>query len=280
MKKKNSFFKREDIALHLMALPTFLYLLVFAYLPMIGVLMAFQRYNVIQGFFRSEWVGFRNFEFLFAGTDGWLITRNTVLYHFAYHITGYFVTIPAALLITSLRTKGAAKVLQTIYIMPHFLSWAAVAIAISTMLGGVNSFGQRGIITWILHLFGAEPFNNNWYQTRAFWPGFLIFLNSWKYTGMGMVLYIAVISGISTELYEAAMIEGASKLQQAWYITVPHLRFIITINIIMSMGSIMRGEFGLHYIVPGEYAGYLLPVIDVLDTYVYRGLLSMSNLGM
>jgi putative aldouronate transport system permease protein len=117
-------------------------------------------------------------------------------------------------------------------------------------------------------------------MTRASWPPFFIFLQEWKNAGYAMVLNIAVISGISSELYEAAMIDGASKLKQAWYITLPHMRFIITIGIIMGMGSIMRGDFGLHFLVPGASAGYLLPVIDIIDTYVYRGLLSMSSLGM
>jgi putative aldouronate transport system permease protein len=279
-KKQNSFFKKEDISLHLMALPSVLYLVIFAYIPMVGVLMAFQRYNVIQGFFRSQWVGLRNFEFLFSTTDGWTITRNTVLYFFAYQIAGYLTARPAALIMTSLRTKTIAKALQTVYMMPYFVSWAAVTIAVQSLLNGVDINGDMGVITYILHLFGLEPFNNNWYMTRAFWPGFMTFLSTWKYAGFSTVLYIAVISGISTELYEAAMIEGASKLQQARYITIPHLRFIITISIIMSFGSIMRGDFGLHFLVPGGYSGYLLPVIDILDTYVYRGLTTMSNLGM
>ena len=121
-KKQNSLFKKEDISLHLMALPSVLYLVIFAYNPMVGVLMAFQRYNVMQGFFRSQWVGLRNFEFLFSTTDGWTITRNTVLYFFAYQIAGYLTAIPAALIITSLRTKTTAKALQTVYMMPYFVS--------------------------------------------------------------------------------------------------------------------------------------------------------------
>jgi len=276
-KKENRFFRRENIPLHLMALPAVIFLLIFNYIPMAGVLMAFQRYNVILGFFRSPFVGLQNFEFLFTTSDAWLITRNTVLYHFAYMIIRMFLAICAALIITSLRTKRTAKVLQTVYMAPYFLSWTAVAIAVGSMLS-VAAGG--GVITRLMSMFGIEPHYNNWYMTRPFWPPFLIGLSAWKSVGYSTVLYIAVISGISTELYEAAMMEGANKLQQAWHITLPHLRFILTISIIMSMGSIIQGDFGLHYVVPLASSTYLLPVIDIIDTYIYRGLSSMSNLGM
>ena len=274
MKKQNRFFKREYIPLHIMVLPSVIYLLIFYYTPMVGVLMAFQRYNVMQGFFRSQFVGFQNFRFLFATTDAWIITRNTVLYHFAYLLTGLAVTISGALIISSLRTKGAAKVLQTIYMMPSFLSWTAAASVVGALIQ------QNGLISQILASFGIVPFADNWYMTRWFWPPFLITTSMWKGVGYSMILYVAVISGIPTELYEAAVLEGANKFKQAWYITIPHLRFVLTITLIMSMGSIVRGDFGLHYTVPGGFSGYLLPVIDILDTYIYRGLLQMNNLGM
>jgi len=276
LKKENRFFKREDIPLHLMALPTVVFLLIFNYIPMVGVLMAFQRFNVLLGFFKSPFVGLRNFEFLFTTSDAWVITRNTVLYHFAYMIVNYSLAICAALIITSLRTKRAARALQTVYMAPYFLSWTAVSIAVSGLL---STAGGGGVITQLFSVFGIEPAFNSWYMTKPFWPPFLIALSAWKSVGYSTVLYIAVISGISAELYEAAMMEGANKLQQAWYITLPHLRFILTISIIMSMGSIIRGDFGLHFTVPRE-GTYVLSVIDIIDTYIYRGLSSMSNLGM
>jgi putative aldouronate transport system permease protein len=280
-KKQSRWFKKEFIPLHLMALPTVLQLIIFSYIPMVGVLMAFQNFNVIQGFFRSQFVGFRNFEFLFASSDAWVITRNTVLYHFGHMIIGYPFVISAALIVTSMRTKRTAKYLQTIYMMPTFLSWAAVSIVVAGMITVPNDYyNTGGIITWILSRFGVVPVNNSWQLTRAFWPPYLLAMNLWKGAGTSMILYIAVISGIPTEQYEAAVIEGANKLQQAWYITIPHLRFIITISLIMSMGGIIRGDFGLFFTMTGGAQGYLLPVIDIVDTYVYRGLMNMGNLGM
>ena len=274
MKKKgNKFFKKEYLPLYLMALPAVVFLLIFNYAPMVGVLMAFQRYNVILGFFRSEFVGLRNFRFLFTTPDAWVITRNTVLYFFAYLIAGYVFSVSAALIISSLRTKGAAKALQTVYMMPYFISWTAASIAVRGLLQ------PDGVITQLMSVFGIEAFNNNWYITRPFWPPFLVSLSVWKGAGYSAILYIAVISGIPTELYEAAMIEGANKFKQAWYITLPHLRFIITITFILAMGNIVRGDFGLHFIVPLDTA-YLLPVIDIIDYYIFRGLRTMSNLGM
>jgi len=276
--KESRFFRRENIPLHLMALPAAVFLLIFNYTPMVGVLMAFQRYNVLQGFFKSQFVGLSNFEFLFTTSDAWVITRNTILYHFAYMITGYALAIIAALIITSLRTKRAAKVLQTVYMAPYFLSWTAVSIAVGALLSVAAGGGP---ITQLFAVFGIEPALGSWYRTRALWPPLLIALSAWKSVGFSSVLYIAVISGISVELYEAAMMEGANKLQQAWYITLPHLRFILTIQIILSMGSLIRGDFGLHYTVPmAALYPYLLPVTDILDTYIYRGLNSMGNLGM
>ncbi len=119
----------------------------------------------------------------------------------------------------------------------------------------------------------------DWYKQRDVWPGLLVALNAWKGVGYSTVLYLAVISGISHDYYEAAVLDGATKLQQALYITLPHLRFVIGISLIMSLGGIFRGDFGLFYSVTMD-SGRLYPVTDVIDTYIYRGLTKLSNAGM
>ena len=267
------FFRREYIALYLMASPAFFYLLLFNYAPMVGMLMAFQRFDVQKGFFKSDFIGLKNFEFLFASTDSLIFTRNTVLYHIVYTSTILFMSVALALMISMLRSKRTGKVFQTIYLMPYFLSWAAVAIAVDAFLAG------NGAVNQMIGSFTGEAIRTNWYLERSIWAPLLVLLKNWKEVGFSTVLYLAVISGIPTDYYEAAMIDGATKLQQARYITIPHLRLIIAITLILSMRGIMSGDFGLHFTVT-KNSGFLYPITDIIDTYVYRGLVNLNNVGM
>ena len=152
--------------------------------------------------------------------------------------------------------------LQTIYMMPNFLSWAVVAIIVAAFLER-----SHGYVNHVLQMFGQEGLVD-WYKQISIWPPLLVFINAWKGVGYQAVVYLAVISGISSDYYEAARLDGASRFQQAVYITIPHLRFIIAVSLIMAMGGIFRGDFGLY------------PVTNVIDTYIYRGLQNQVNLGM
>jgi len=272
-RKKKRKLPREDGALFVMALPAVIYLIIFCYLPMAGLVMAFQELNVSKGIFGSKFIGFKNFQFLFATTDAWVITRNTVLYNIVFIIVNLFCAVTLALMLSSLRTKGYAKTVQTIYMMPYFLSYAVVAIIVNAFLHRDN-----GLVNSILRLMG-ETGKTNWYHQTSLWPPLLVFVNAWKGVGYQTVLYLAVISGISHEYYEAAVLDGATKFQQALYITIPHLRFIIGISLILSIGSIFRGDFGLFYQVPMN-SGRIYSVTDVIDTYIYRSLIHLSNVGM
>lgn len=271
--KKRGRFLREDGALFAMAIPTVIYLLIFAYLPMAGLVMAFQSLNVSKGIFGSPFIGLKNFEFLFATTDAWIITRNTVLYNVAFIIVNLFISVALALMLSSLRSARYAKTVQTVYMMPYFLSYAVIAIV-------VNAFLHRdsGVVNAIIQFYGGTG-KTNWYHQQRIWPPLLVFVNAWKGCGYQTVLYLAVISGISNELYEAAVIDGATRFKQALYITIPHLRFIISISLILSIGSIFRGDFGLFYQVPMN-SGRIYAVTDVIDTYIYRSLVHLSNAGM
>jgi len=248
--------------------------MIFCYAPMVGLVMAFQRLDISRGVFTSPFVGLKNFEFIFATTDAFIITRNTVLYNIAYIIVNMLLAVLMALLLSSLRSGGAAKTYQTIYMMPYFISWTAVQIAVYAFLERDN-----GVVNQVIALITGEKSLTNWYQSLPFWPPFLVFINAWKGVGYQTVLYLAVISGISTDYYEAAVLDGASKFQQVRYITIPHLRFIISISLIMAMGSIVRGDFGLHFSVTRNQ-GILYPVTDIIDTYIYRGLTKLNNVGM
>lgn len=235
---------------------------------MAGLIMAFQELNIAKGIFGSPLVGLKNFAFLFSTTDAFTITRNTVCYNLVFIVVNMACAVVAALLLSELRSQRMAKVLQTVYMLPYFLSWTVVAIVVFAFIERDYGF--------VNHLFGTKT---DYYRMREIWPPLLVFVNAWKNVGYSTVLYLAVISGISHEYYEAAVLDGASKLQQARYITFPHLRFIIGISLIMAMGNIFRGDFGLFYVVTNN-AGRLYPVTDVIDTYIYRGLTYLGNVGM
>lgn len=272
-RKKARFFRREDLPLYIMALPTIVFLLMFCYAPMFGLVMAFQDFNVKLGFLHSPFVGLKNFEFLFTTTDAWVITRNTVCYNLAFIVVNTCLAVVMALMLSELRSRKLAKTLQTIYMLPYFLSWTVVAIVVTAFLDR-----DMGLVNKIIQALGGKG-KTDWYKSRDLWPFLFVFLNAWKGVGYSTVLYLAVISGISDEYYEAAVLDGATKMQQARYITIPHLRFVMCITVIMSLGSIFRGDFGLFYSVTKDN-GRLYPVSDVIDTYIYRGLTKMSNVGM
>ncbi len=276
LKKQKSMtrrFKREDIPLYIMALPGVALLVLFSYLPMGGLVLAFKKYNVVDGILGSAFCGIDNFKILFSSSDAFLITRNTVLYNVVFIFVNMMLAVIISLMLSELHSKRSAKLYQTIYMLPYFLSWAVVAIVVSAFLERSN-----GYVNHILRQMG-RPGMVDWYQKVALWPPLLVFINAWKGVGYQAVMYLAVISGISTDYYEAAVLDGASRFQQAVYITIPHLRHIIAISLIMAMGNIFRGDFGLFYTVTQD-SGVLYPVTNVIDTYIYRGLMNQANVGM
>lgn len=273
MTEKKRLFKKADAALYVMALPGVLFLLVFCYTPMAGLVMAFQDYHNQAGIWGSPFIGLNNFKFLFSTTDAFIITRNTVLYNLVFIVFNMALAVTLALILSALRTRKTAKVIQTLYMLPYFLSYAVINIVVYAFL-----YRDHGFVNKIMGAMNL-PDKTNWYFAAGLWPPLLVFVNAWKNAGYQAVLYLAVISGISQDFYEAAALDGASKIRQAWHITVPHLRFIVGISLIMSMGSIFRGDFGLFYTVPRN-TGMIYSVTDVIDTYIYRGLTYLNNVGM
>ena len=248
-------------------------LLAFAYAPMFGVVLAFQKYSIQGGFFGSEWIGFKNFEFLFQTSDAWRITRNTILYNVAFILVNTSLSVILAMLFNELYIRKLAKTLQTLIILPNFLSMAVVAIIAYAFLKSGNS----GILNQVVKAFGGKM--RDWYMYKPAWPFILVFINAWRGVGYGSIVYVASISGISQEYYEAAVLDGATKFQQALYVTIPHLRKIITIMLIMSVGSLLKGDFGLFYNVPMQN-GALFSVTQTIDTYVYRAYIATGDPGM
>jgi putative aldouronate transport system permease protein len=280
--RKSSFIQliRQNGVFLLMLIPGAALLFIFNYMPMLGVLMSFKNMkffsdNIFINFFQSEWVGFENFEFFFKTPDAWRITRNTVAYNLVFILLGPVVSVSLAILLNEVRGKFKGKFYQGAIMLPYFLSWVVASYIVYSFLNP-----QSGIINrMLLPAIGVEEIN--WYIEADAWPFILVFLNLWKYSGYNSVVYLAAIAGIDQEYYEAARIDGANRLEQIWYITLPHLIPVITILTILAVGRIARGDFGLFYFATSQLGrGAFKSVADVLYTYVYTTLMETGNLGM
>lgn len=263
---------KKNRSLFAMALPGVAILLLFNYLPMAGIVIAFEDYTPADGYFGSKWVAFKNFEFLFKTSDAFVITRNTVLYNLAFILLGIVCAVAMAVILSEMRGKRAAKVFQTGMLLPHFLSWVVAAYIVYAFLST-----DTGILNRILGLFGQKAVN--WYANVQAWPFFLVFANLWKTVGFNSIIYLAAITGINPEYYEAALLDGATKWQQIWKITIPSILPQISILFLLAVGNIFRSDFGLFYLVPRN-SGVLYPVTQTLDTYIYNGLMTMGDVGM
>ncbi len=255
-----------------MALPALIIMLMFRYLPLAGIVLAFKRFNIRAGIFGSQWVNFDNFRFLFRTTDAWVITRNTILYNVLFIVLDVVFAVAFAIALNELRNKRLAKVYQSIYMAPYFLSWVVVSFMAFSLLSREN-----GLLNGIITSFGGTPVD--WYTDRGKWPFILPIFQLWKTLGYSTVMYLGSLTGISPEYYEAGVIDGATKWQQIRYITIPFLRPMITILVILSIGRMFYSDFGLFYQLPRN-SGPLFPVTNVIDTYVYRGLKETGNVGM
>ena len=267
---------RNNKELLLLTIPGAIWVLVFAYLPMFGVIVAFKRWRIHGGFFESlmnsKWVGFDNFKFLFKSSDAWLITKNTVLYNLVFIILGIVLPVTLAILLNELLNKKLAKFYQSSMFLPYFLSWVVVSYCLYAFLSP-----EKGYVNGILQSMGGKGIS--WYTEPKYWPFIIIFMSQWKAVGYGTVVYLASICGIDKGYYEAAMIDGASKFQQIKYITVPLLKPVMIIMFITSIGGMFRGDLGLFYQLPKD-SGDLYPVTNVIDTDVYRGLMNLGDIGM
>jgi putative aldouronate transport system permease protein len=264
--------RRNNGAPLLMSLPAILLLFVFAYLPMFGIILAFKEYRFDQGILGSQWIGFTNFKFLFGTDIAWRITRNTLLMNFLFIVSGTVTSIVVALLMNEIQSKRRAKFYQTAMFLPYFISWVVVGYFAFAFLNV-----DQGILNQLLARFGAEPIG--WYREPAYWPAILVLTALWKGIGYGSILYLAVMLGISPEYYEAAKMDGANKLQQIWYVTLPHLTPVVIILTMFAISSIFRSDFGLFFNVTRNQSA-LYPTTDVIDTFVYRALRQMNDLGM
>lgn len=262
---------KDNFALLVLALPGLITLICFRYIPMFGLLLPFKNYQYDKGLFGSDWCGFENFKFLVNSKDVFLATGNTLFYNFVFIISGIVLGIITALLLNELSSRFV-KLYHTILYIPHFVSWVVAAYIINVLLNVDN-----GIINHLLLSLGKEPIS--WYTESKYWPGIIIIANIWKSVGSSAVIYYAALIGINPEYYEAAKIDGAGKLKQIMYISIPMIKNVVIVMFIMSVGRIMYADFGLFYNVPMN-SSLLYSTTDVLDTYVYRSLINLNDIGM
>jgi putative aldouronate transport system permease protein len=247
--------------------------LVFAYIPMPGVYLAFIRYNYTLGIFKSPFVAFENFRFLVISGDLWRLTYNTIAYNFAFIITGNLLQIMIALLLNEMTGKWFKKVSQTIMFLPHFISFVLVGLFAYNILNY-----DFGLLNSILKSFGSDPIKT--YSNAGIWPYIIVFANLWKSAGYGSIVYFAAIMGIDAEIMEASQIDGASTYQKIRYILLPMLKPTFIILLLFSLGGIMRGNFGLFYNLVGASNTMLYKSTDIIETFVFRALMNNFNFSM
>ena len=262
---------RKNRTLLCMLLPALLYVVIFSYIPMFGITIAFKDYNYNGGILGSPWCGFKNFEYLKFSGKLWALTRNTLLYNLAFIVFGIIFEVGFAVMLSEITKKTFKKVTQAFMFLPYFISW----VVVSTIM--LNIFGQNGVLSNVLAHFGIEDFSI--YQQIRQWPVIMVAIRIWKQTGYGTVVYLAAIAGLSQEMFEAASIDGASIWQKIRYITIPGLKPTIFIMFLLSVGNIFRGDFGMFYQLVGNNQ-LLLETSDVIDTFVYRSLITSPNIGM
>ncbi|NIK70391.1 putative aldouronate transport system permease protein [Paenibacillus sp. BK720] len=264
---------RRFIPLYIMLLPGLAYLAINNYMPLFGLSIAFKDINFRKGLWHSDWIGFQNFEYLFKTSDAWLITRNTLLYNAVFIVLGLAVAVAIAILLNEIRSRIASRLYQSVIILPYLIS----IILVSYLVYAVLSIDTGFINKTILPALGMEPIN--WYNEPKYWPYILTFVHLWKGAGYSCIVFLAAIIGIDPEYYEAAKLDGASKWLQIRKITIPMITPVIIMLTLLGIGRIFYSDFGLFYQVPMN-SGALFSTTNVIDTYVFRGLMQLGDIGM
>lgn len=273
-KKPQRFGKlHKFLPIYTMALPGLIYLIINNYVPMAGIVVAFKDYNVRQGIFKSDWLGLTNFKFLFASADSWIIVRNTLLYNLAFIIIGTIFALFISIMLNEMKNRFFLKTYQTVILLPYLISM----VVVSYIVYGFLSMDTGLINRAILEPLGIDP--ALWYNEPKYWPYILVIVHTWKNFGFNTIVYYAAIIGISPQLYEAAEVDGASKIKQIFHITLPGLKPTIIVLTILAIGRIFYSDFGLFYQTPMN-SGMLFSTTNVIDTYVYRALFQLGDIGM
>lgn len=273
-KAKMPFWKiiKTHWVLLLMLLPAVTFVVIFSYIPMSGIIMAFEKYTFQGGIYGSQKIGFKNFHALAISGKLWMITRNTILYNIAFIFLGVVFEMGFAILLNELRGKVFKKVAQSFMFLPYFISW----VVAGAIMYNVFNF-ENGVFNHILTAVGAKPFDL--YNSPQAWPFVLIALKIWKATGYGSVVYLAAITGLDQEMFEAASIDGANAWQKIRHITIPCLVPTMMTLVLLAIGNIFRGDFGLFYQTV-KSSSILQPATEVIDTYIFKLLINTGNVGV
>lgn len=272
--KRHGFFyhlKKYRVFL-LMLLPAVVYTIVFSYMPMTGIVMAFKKYSYAGGIFHSPWNGLKNFEFFFKSGQAAMVTRNTVLYNILFIAFNTTLQMTVAILLTEMKNRYFRKISQSLMFLPYFISWVIVSVISFNMLSY-----DYGFINSLIEKLGGTKIN--FYASGSIWPVILTLFGGWKGVGYGSVMYLAAIMGIDTSIYEAASIDGANVFQRIFKITIPLMMPTVVILFLLAVGGIFRGNFDMFYNLVGDN-GLLYKYTDVIDTYTFRALISNNDFGM
>lgn len=276
MKEKNKKGMRDwkrFIPLYIMALPALTYLFINNYLPLYGMQLAFRELDYSKGVFKGDFVGLKNFRFLFSSGDAWGMTRNTVLYNLLFIVVGLVFGLTVAILFNEIRSRMAAKIYQSALLIPYFMSMVIVSYLCYAFLSSETGF----INNVILKAFGKEGIS--WYSEPKYWPFILTFVNQWKGIGYSLLMYTARLLAIDNSYYEAATMDGASKWQKIRYIMLPMLKPAIVMTTTLSIGRMFYSDFGLFYQIPMN-SGALYGVTNTIDVYSFRALMQLGDITM
>lgn len=266
---------KNNWTLYVMALSAMVFLFCFSYLPMGGLLIAFKKYNFKLGILGSPFMDpwYKNFELLFGNNSTAMTAiRNTILLNALFISVGTIFALTLALCFNEISNKYLKKLTQSLSFLPYFISTVVVGIFVTGMLGYDN-----GVVNRIITSLGGEKIA--FYMEAKWWPWIMLIVNIWKGADYSAVVYLATISGIDSSYYEAAKIDGASRWQQTWYISLPLLKPTVITMTLMSIGKIMNSDFGLFYNVTGDMPT-LYATVDVIDTYIYRCLRQLGDIGI
>lgn len=256
--------------LYMLCMPAILFFVLFSYIPMAGLYIAFVDYRPLKGIWGSSFVGFENFKAFFA-TKNWItVTTNTLFLNILFIAATTITSVAIAIMLAEISNKWVKKITQSIVILPHFMSWTIVSMLSVALLSA------NGITNQLITMAGGKAIE--FYNTASVWPTILVLLKVWQGAGFGSIVYLATITGIDSSIYEAASVDGASKTQCIFKITLPMLKNTIIMLTIMSVGKIFNGDFGMIYAMVGSNS-ILYPTTDVIDTYLFRQLLENPSMG-
>lgn len=260
--KKNGFsaYMRQNAWLYIFLIPGMVFLFIMNYLPMFGIVIAFKDFRVVKGIMGSPWVGLKHFEYLFHAPDFWRILRNSIVLSLMRLICGFPMPIILALMMNEMGSQGYKRTMQTILYLPHFISWVIVISILYNLLST-----STGMVNNLIAQMGGEkiPF----LTTSSMFRPIMVMTDIWKGAGWGTIVYMAAISGIDSSLYEAAIIDGATRMQRIWYVTLPTIAGTIVVMLIMRTGSILSNGFEEVYLLKNALTS---DVADIFETYTYE----------